>query len=410
MGMWIKPWGIKEGMTIGAGLLMTGILLQCSIGAIDWTLFAYPVNAVVLVLLLLLVGGGYVLRNRLYVLRFLMTGGAAIPALLYTAVLTILMGLTPQMVSSNGHLGINQMLTFWPFVLTYLWVTVIAGMVAVKQIHRRRQLASCLSHVGLFIALVTGTLGNADLQRLKMTVKLGKPEWRAMDDRGKVTELPLAVNLHEFSIDEYPPKLVIIENTSGNPLPEHHPQHISVENEGVEGSLLDWQVKVNRRLDYAAQVTSQDSTAVEVRYEEWPSVGATSAVCLTATHPQTGEVKEGWVSCGSFAFPYHGLTLDEQHSIVMPEREPRKFSSVVSVYTQSGAKLTDTILVNRPMNVEGWKIYQLSYDEHLGRWSDTSVFELVRDPWLPAVHVGIILMLAGGVLLFFRSPKKGGEK
>ena len=92
----------------------------------------------------------------------------------------------------------------------------------------------------------------------------------------------------------------------------------------------------------------------------------------------------------------------------MPEREPKKYASVVSAYTQSGEKLTDTILVNKPLEIEGWKVYQVSYDESLGRWSDTSVFELVRDPWLPVVYTGIILMLAGAVLLFFRNPRKGG--
>ena len=66
--------------------------------------------------------------------------------------------------------------------------------------------------------------------------------------------------------------------------------------------------------------------------------------------------------------------------------------------------------MNKPLNVDGWKIYQLSYDEALGRWSDVSIFELVKDPWLPAVYCGIALMLAGAVLLFLNSGKKGVEQ
>ena len=414
--MWIKPWTFKEGFMIGAGLLIIGILLQFSVGPVDWTIFAFPFNVAVALCLLVMIVWGYALHKRMYWIRFSMTGSAAVPALLYTAALTVLMGLTPQvMTSSVGNadlLGISRMLSFWPFVLIYLWVTVIVGLVGLKQlayfIHQRNQLASLLSHCGLFIALVAGTLGNADMQRLEMTVKLGKPEWRAMDNDGKAVELPLAVSLHDFSIDEYPPKLVIIDNTNGKVQPENHPENMVVENSATEGMLLDWHIKVGQRIDYAAQVTAEDSAGVNVRYEEWPSVGATSAVFLTARHTKTGSVKEGWVSCGSFAFPYHGLTLDERYSIVMPEREPQKYASVVSAYTQSGEKLTDTILVNKPLEVEGWKVYQVSYDENLGRWSDTSVFELVRDPWLPVVYTGIILMLVGAVLLFFRNPRKGG--
>lgn len=44
--MWIRPWGFKEGCLIGAGLLVTGWLLQITIGEIDWSLFAYPVNSI----------------------------------------------------------------------------------------------------------------------------------------------------------------------------------------------------------------------------------------------------------------------------------------------------------------------------------------------------------------------------
>ena len=55
-----------------------------------------------------------------------------------------------------------------------------------------------LNHAGLFVALLTATLGNADMQRLKMITQLGKTEWRAIDEGGKLTELPLAVELKEI--------------------------------------------------------------------------------------------------------------------------------------------------------------------------------------------------------------------
>ena len=47
--MWSKPWSYKEGLVIGAGLLVIGLLLQMTVGAINWNLFAYPVNVIVLV-------------------------------------------------------------------------------------------------------------------------------------------------------------------------------------------------------------------------------------------------------------------------------------------------------------------------------------------------------------------------
>ena len=64
--MWIRPWGFKEGCLIGAGLLVTGWLLQITIGEIDWSLFAYPVNIIVLVLYIAGIVAMHCLRKRVY--------------------------------------------------------------------------------------------------------------------------------------------------------------------------------------------------------------------------------------------------------------------------------------------------------------------------------------------------------
>ena len=42
--MWSKPWSYKEGLIIGAGLLVIGALLQITVGGINWNLFAWPGN------------------------------------------------------------------------------------------------------------------------------------------------------------------------------------------------------------------------------------------------------------------------------------------------------------------------------------------------------------------------------
>lgn len=34
-------------------------------------------------------------------------------------------------------------------------------------------------------------------------------------DKGQLTELPLATELKDFTIDEYPPKLMLIDNETG---------------------------------------------------------------------------------------------------------------------------------------------------------------------------------------------------
>lgn len=409
--MWSKPWRYKEGMVIGAGLLVIGVLLQMAVGAIDWNLFAYPVNVIVLVVYVIALIAMHLLRKRVYLFEWLSHYSAAVSALLWVVIMTVVMGLIRQ--APSGHasmdlLGFSQMISSWPFVLLYFWMVTALGMAILRVCipFKWSRLSFLLNHIGLFVALIAATLGNADMQRLKMTTRAGNAEWRATDDKGHMIELPLAIELKDFTIDEYPPKLMLIDNETGRTLPEKSPVHLLLEEGVSDGSLQDWQLTIEQSIPMAASVATGDT----LKFAEFHSMGATYAVYLKAVNQKSRQTKEGWVSCGSFLFPYKAIRLDSLTSLVMPEREPQRFASEVKIYTQGGTIAEGTIEVNRPMEVEGWKIYQLSYDETKGRWSDISVFELVRDPWLPVVYAGIIMMVAGAVCLFVNAQRRKEEE
>ena len=94
----------------------------------------------------------------------------------------------------------------------------------------------------------------------------------------------------------------------------------------------------------------------------------------------------------------------------MPELEPQRFYSDVTVYLES-KKVNDAIIeVNKPFEIDGWKIYQLSYDESKGRWSEVSIFQLVKDPWLPVVYTGILMMVIGAICMFTMAKKNKEDK
>lgn len=398
-------------MVIGAGLLVIGILLQMAVGAIDWNLFAYPVNVIVLVVYVIALIAMHLLRKRVYLFGWLSHYSAAVSALLWVVIMTVVMGLIRQ--APSGHasvdlLGFSQMISSWPFVLLNFWMVTALGMTILRAGYpfKWSRLSFLLNHIGLFVALIAATLGNADMQRLQMTTRVGNAEWRATDDKGHMIELPLAIELKDFTIDEYPPKLMLIDNETGRTLPEKSPVHLLLE-EGVSGGdLQDWQLTIEQSIPMAASVATGDT----LKFTEFHSMGATYAVYLKAVNRKSRQAEEGWVSCGSFLFPYKAIRLDSLTSLVMPEREPQRFASEVKIYTQEGTITEGTIEVNRPLEVNGWKIYQLSYDETKGRWSDISVFELVRDPWLPVVYAGIMMMMAGAICLFVNAQKRKEEE
>ena len=276
---------MKKGFLIGGGIIIIGLILELSVGPVKWETFAWPVNGIVLVGFLTVIIALFLLRKKIPVFRFIGTCQAAIPTLTYAVVLTIIMGMTKQKTDGTW---LNSMLTFWPFVLIYVYMAVILGMV----ILRRRDIPFLLNHFGLFLAMTTATLGNADMQQLKMITVVGEPEWRALTQEGTIREMPLTVELRRFIMETY-----------------------------EDGS-------------------------------------------------------------------------------------PKRFASEIQILTKSGKKIETTVDVNKPIEVEGWKIYQYSYDTQMGAMSQTSILELVRDPWLPAVYTGIYMMLAGAVCMFIFGNKK----
>ncbi len=406
--MWQKPWGYKEGFVVCGGLFLVGTLWQMALGRCSLSVLAYPVNVLTGIVYVLLLAGIHVFFRQRYIVRWMGSYQAAVSAMVSLVVLTVCMGLIRQLspeveVSGiRGWLGFSQMLSAWSFVLLFAWFVTLLGMTLLRRLHRMkwRDIPFLLNHAGLFLALTGAVLGSADMQRLKMTTRIGKAEWRAYSEPQQLIELPLAIELHNFTIEEYPPKLMLIDNASGKMLPEGQPVNLLLEEHIDEGSLQDWNITVDQSLPMAASVATEDT----LKFVNFHSAGATYAVYLKAENGQTGECREGWVSCGSFLFPYKALRLNEEVSIVMPEREPKRFASEVTVYTEAGKKENAVIEVNKPFEIEGWKIYQLSYDESKGRWSDISVFELVRDPWLPLVYTGLWMMIAGAVCMFGWAP------
>lgn len=176
--MWNKPYTLKEGTAIVVGLLITGQLLQFTMGPLEWAIFAWPANIGTLLFLLIALVVVYALRKKVYFFRFMTTMQAAIPAIAGAALLTLIMGVTKQVAEGRNPvdpIGLTKMLNYWPFVLVYLWLTIIVGEVTLNHIFHFswRRLPSFVSHAGLFIVLTCATLGSADMQKVKMYCETG---------------------------------------------------------------------------------------------------------------------------------------------------------------------------------------------------------------------------------------------
>lgn len=292
-----KAWSIKHGLLLGGGLALVGLLLQFLLGPIDWQLISWPVNVYLLLFFVMLVVALHLMRGAFYPVRWLTSLPAAIGVLLWITAITLVMGLVKQLPSTQppaDALGITRMLSFWPFVLLYGWLALSLALVVLKRVlsFRWSNVPFLLLHGGILVSLLTATLGSADMQRMKVVTTLGETEWRAYNEQNNVVELPIAIELNRFIMEQY-----------------------------EDGS-------------------------------------------------------------------------------------PKRYASDVNIYTKSGKNFHATVDVNKPVKVDGWKIYQYGYDTAAGPQSRISILELVSDPWLPAVYTGIAMLLAGALTLLFMSHKR----
>ena len=413
--IWEQPWGYAEGFIVAGGVVIAGLMLQLTLENINPILFASPINKILGALFVIGLLATHFFAYKRKIVRWLSSVYSTLPSIISLVVMSVILGLLPQFANDSpkellvpnftSTLGWHSMTTSWPFVFSCLYMLVILGLTTLRRTKQKqsvRDIGFYLNHIGLFLALFGGILGSADLERLTMSVTEGNLEWRALNSKGEMKELNLAIQLDTFTIEQYDPKLVVIESETGRMLPEARPESYMFEGIGKTAQLAGLTLEI---LDYYPDaVIFKDSTfsnVVPMKME-----GATTAIKVEVSRPGMDKPVEGWVSNGSYILPHNLLIVDDKVSIAMPPQEVKKYSSYVTLYTEEGLTKNAVIEVNKPLSVENWTIYQYSYDDTKGKYSDTSVFELVRDPWLKVVYTGIIMLMAGALFIFIAGPKQ----
>lgn len=364
-----------EESVVTIAVVIAGFALQLTLGSFDKAFLAFPVNIIALVAL----GSLFFIKKGSFLSR-LSSGSLSVILLTLILFSAIYMGLVPG----------NRAKVSWPFVLIYLMTLI--NITAVVSIHiksfSKNSIPFLLNHLGVLILLFAAGVGSADKSRYFMRVNEGEVEWRAersgFGALEALEELPIAISLKNFEIDEYPPKLAIIERATGEALPKGRPLFISAEVNNF-AQIERWSIKVDS-LNYL------------------PRYAPTAYIKVISQG--TKDTLRGWVSCGNHFQRHKTLDLDDSLCVAMTFPEPRAYNSDVIVYTRSGKERGGVIKVNSPLTVGSWKIYQHSYDTQKGRDSQWSRFELVYDPWFIPALIGIIMMIAGAVTLFW----KGGAR
>jgi len=395
--LWDKPWGYVESFIIGMGLMLAGFAIEASSGSALTLSITFPNNLIILLVYCALLFVAHKWFSHLQLIRWLTKVPAAISSISLVTFMVMIMGIVPQTHSDNyliNLLGFNHITTNWAFILILFVFLSNLGLVTIKRFLQFKwsNLGFILNHLGLFIALTAGLLGSGDLQRLTIQTQENKPSWIALDENNNPVELSFAFVLNDFRLDEYPPKLALVNNESGE-LHFNEGKNLYLIEKGSDYVFGDYDITVNDFLVTSGRIGE--------RYAFVNELGAPPSALVEVTDKRNDSLVSGWITCGSFSKPPQSLKINEQLSLVMTIPEAEKFSSDITILTKDEQQIKTTLEVNKPYKHEGWKIYQYSYDDTLGKWSNTSVLELVKDPWLPYIYIGIFMMIAGAIYMFW---------
>lgn len=268
-----RKWGVGEGILLCAGWGLCGAVLQVCYGEVPWKSMAWPVSSYVLLGYGVCLGVGYAILRHTSWISFLTSCRAAVPALLGVWMMTLLMGLFSQVpdgwaAREAGFL--HRIAHSWPFAGLYVWLSILLAGVVLRRgelLWQRRSISVsdvsfCCFHFGLWLVLVAGALGYADEVRLRLPLRAGVIQHKALDDQGKLYELPFGVQQDTL--------LWEVDVRSESPLPAFvgvelclHPLRGEVQRESVRVNhpvqLAGWILYV---IGYESDVVTSEKTGV----------------------------------------------------------------------------------------------------------------------------------------------------
>jgi hypothetical protein len=384
-------------------IVLAGFVIQYLAGGQGVPAFVWPWNFLFLVVFaVLLFLLGITCRHRAPVVWL---GGIPLGLSLIFALafLSLLGGVIPQDVAVTGDLldrfGLRRIFSSWPFLLIVLLFLCNLGLSVVwKTIpFRLSNLQFMLFHGGFWIALACGLAGASDLQRLVLPVYEGSASSQAYVSQEKRTQqLPFSVYLDDFSIEEYSPQIVLYDPAHDRVIPGK----IKGASDVGKGFRSEWPGLSITVLEYLPHaLPSKDGTPL--------AADAKRGIAYAKVRISAGGYSaERWLNTGSPSIKPEVVQLDHLFLAMFPG-SPKDFRSDVVLRNNSGGSRPAVLQVNKPVAFEGWKLYQMGYDEQAGRWSELSLIEAVRDPWLPAVYCGFFMIMAGNALFFWKGMKKG---
>ena len=283
---------------------------------------------------------------------------------------------------------------------------------------RIRISGSFISHVSLLLIFAGGVVRAVWSEKGVIGFREGEVVTQSNGDAVPVT-LPFSVRLAKFELEYY--KADAKDAKSQTDLlmirwPEHQLQAaipaepnssetlVPVNAGGADKSGLS--VRVEQYVPDFVIDTSSGEAKSRSEQPNNPAVqvsiaggGVTNQVWVFARFPEMTTPVNG---AGGLPMPLQFRLVMSPGKMGDVETGPIKaYKSTLEILENGAVALTKTIAVNSPLTYHGYTFYQLSYNPEDLRWTSIQV---VKDPSVPIVYTGFLLMMIGLTIVFCVGP------
>jgi hypothetical protein len=400
MLFWKRKWGYIHSTFIIISLILNGIIIEYF--TIDQGLKApkSPYGLILLFIYGILIYTIYKERNLFKLKSWLISKSFVISLICSIALMAMVSGYIPQRVNLEypllQQLGLFHITSSMPFVILCMLLMISLGVTILNRLFpfRFRNIAFLINHIGILILLIGGLFSSGDLQKVRINLSKDRAKWEGylVDNPSVKVQLPFALKLNNFILEEYDHDLAIIDNNN------EVIKKCGTLTSSATGELCTFHGK-----KIILKSFIHNAFKVEDKYIAVSHVGTSPVANIEMKDLLNKVVKSGYVVQGSNLQDTKYFHIDHNFKLAIPVAKPKSFKSTGHYFTHDNETGTFELFVNKPFRLKGFDLYQTSYDEKMGKWSNTSMIEAVYDPWLPTIYIGAFLMIIGSIFLMFPS-------
>lgn len=306
----------------------------------------------------------------------------------------------PEMGGFMAKIGLRDVYHSSPFSVTALMALVNLSMVIGRRvaIPKKGNGAFLCNHLGMVMVMIGMLAQSGAMREGLMQLHDGESGNLLISKSGSGIHLPAEITLDRFTIEEYPPVIVIgVMGTDG---PQSTNQDPKWANERHRFKAQGLSVQIEEFIPSAVPTTVASHGAD--RKPGWRSGANGVPAARVVVSDSSGQQETVWLAMGSRTpggEAQDAVLVGDNQYVQLTQSAPKSFLSKITVKPASQPAYKLDLLVNKPAYVDGWVLYQSSWgDDETGRYS---VIMGVNDPTVPIVFAGLVMMVIGAFWAFW---------